>query len=424
MGRIDWVAMTAKARDLLAGLRVEIDVGVPVKMLSIAERQSIEIVRALSIDARVLVMDEPTSAISGREVDRLFEIVGRLKSQGAAILFISHFLDEILGLGDEVTVLRSGRRITTCATADLTPEAIVRHMIGTEPGAFFLKQTAEIGRPVMTVRGLSGAGFVEDVGFEVRAGEILGFFGLVGAGRSEVAEMLFGIARPDRGEIGMDGRAVRPRSPREAIRLGISFLPEDRHQQGLVLQFPIRANETLPILRQLSGILGLVDRAAEAKVARDFADRIRVVATGIEQLTSTLSGGNQQKVAGEMADSRPAAPHPGPADTRSAVCDPRKSRRSPFGRRTRSGRAETPQIPRTRFAPASRGARVPPLRAGASLSKPRSARAGGSVRRHTVRRRLVALRRSRARAPQRRRAHLRKCRPLADRSATAGLPQH
>jgi rhamnose transport system ATP-binding protein len=295
-GRVDWAAMAAKAAELLATLKVDIDPHLPVKMLSIAERQSIEVVKALSIDARVLVMDEPTSAISGREVDRLFEIVRRLQAQGVAILFISHFIDEILGLSDEVTILRSGRRVATSATADLTPETTVRTMIGAEPGAFFPKETAEIGGPVLAVRGLSGAGFVEDVSFDLRAGEILGFFGLVGAGRTEVAEMVFGVTRPARGEIRVGGRPVRPRSPRHAMRLGISFLPEDRHQQGLVLQFPIRANATLPVLRRLSGALGLVDRAREAGVARDFAARVRVVATGIEQLTSTLSGGNQQKV--------------------------------------------------------------------------------------------------------------------------------
>ena len=186
MGGIDWSAMTDHARQLLASLRMEIDVSVPVKILSIAERQAIEIAKALSIDARVLVMDEPTSTISSREVDRLFEIVGQLKKQGVAILFISHFLDEILGRGDEVTVLRSGKVIVTLPAAELTPAQIVRHMIGTEPGAFFPKEKTEIGMPVLSVRGLSGAGFVEDVSFEVRAGEILGFFGLVGAGRSEV----------------------------------------------------------------------------------------------------------------------------------------------------------------------------------------------------------------------------------------------
>jgi ABC-type sugar transport system ATPase subunit/ribose/xylose/arabinose/galactoside ABC-type transport system permease subunit len=296
MGGIDWAVMTGKAQELLSSLRVEIDVRVPVKMLSIAERQAIEIAKALSIDARVLVMDEPTSTISSREVERLFEIVERLKKQGVAILFISHFIDEILGLGDEVTILRSGKRIITTHTADLTPAQTVRHMIGTEPGAFFPKEDTQIGKPILSVQGLSGAGFVEDVSFEVRTGEILGFFGLVGSGRSEVAQMLFGITRPDRGEIRVGGHLVRPRSSRHAMRLGISFLPEDRHQQGLVLPFPIRANETLPILRQLANRLGVVDRAKETQIARDFAGRMRVVATGVEQLTNTLSGGNQQKV--------------------------------------------------------------------------------------------------------------------------------
>jgi rhamnose transport system ATP-binding protein len=295
-GRIDWPGMIEKATELLFTLRVEIDVSVPVKLLGIAERQAIEIAKALSIDARVLVMDEPTSAISSREVDRLFQIVERLKKQGVAILFISHFIDEILGLGDEVTILRSGKRIITAPTADLTPEQTVRHMIGTEPGAFFPKEDTQIGLPVLSVRGLAGAGFVEDVSFDARAGEILGFFGLVGAGRSEVAQMLFGVTRPDRGKIEMDGHVVRPRSPRYAMRLGISLLPEDRQQQGLVLQFPIRANETLPILRELANRIGLIDRAREAQIAKDFADRMRVVATGIEQLTNTVSGGNQQKV--------------------------------------------------------------------------------------------------------------------------------
>jgi rhamnose transport system ATP-binding protein len=295
-GRIDWVAMRAKARDLLARLDVAIDVRTPVKMLGIAERQTIEIVRALSLDARVLIMDEPTSAISSSEVDRLFEIVLRLKRQGVAILFISHFIDEILRMGDDVTILRSGRRVITCPGAELTPEQTVRHMVGTDLAAFFPKEAAVIGAPVGSVQGLSGAGFVEDVTFDLRAGEILGFFGLVGAGRSEVAQMLFGITRPTAGEIRIDGRPVRPRAPRDALQLGISLLPEDRHYQGLVLEFPIRANETLPVLRRLANRLGMVDRRAEAQLAEDFAGRMRVVASGIEQLTNTLSGGNQQKV--------------------------------------------------------------------------------------------------------------------------------
>lgn len=293
---IDWTAMTRRAQELLSGLQIDIDPGLPVKLLSIAERQAVEIAKALSIDAKVLVMDEPTSTISSREVDRLFEIVEHLKAQGVAILFISHFIDEILGLGDEVTILRSGKRVMTGPTADLTPAQTVRHMIGTEPSAFFPKEETRIGEPVVSVSGLSGAGFVQDVNFEVRAGEILGFFGLVGAGRSEVAQMLFGITPPDQGEIRLNNQVVRLRSSRDATRRGISLVPEDRHQQGLVLPFPIRANETLPILRRLANGLGLVDRVKENAIAQRFTEQMRVVASGVEQATNTLSGGNQQKV--------------------------------------------------------------------------------------------------------------------------------
>jgi rhamnose transport system ATP-binding protein len=296
MGRVDWPAMTGRARELLRRLRMDLDVRLPVKMLTIAERQSVEIARALSFDARVLVMDEPTSAISGRELERLRVIVEHLKNQGVAILFISHFLDEILGWGDEATILRSGKRVATKPTSELSVEQTVRYMIGTEPASFFPKEDAKIGAPVLSVKGLSGAVFVDNVSFDVRSGEILGIFGLVGAGRSEVAEMLFGITRRDAGEIRIDGRVVDPASPRDAMHLGISFLPEDRHQQGLVLQFPIRANATLPVLRQLCGRLGLVDRTRESEMAGEFATRMRVVATGVEQVTGTLSGGNQQKV--------------------------------------------------------------------------------------------------------------------------------
>jgi rhamnose transport system ATP-binding protein len=293
---IDWSAMTRRARELLSGLQIDIDPGLPVKLLSIAERQTVEIAKALSIDAKVLVMDEPTSTISSREVHRLFEIVERLKEQGVAILFISHFIDEILGLGDEVTILRSGKRVVTGPTAGLTAAETVRQMIGTEPSAFFPKEETRIGEPVVSVSNLSGAGFVEDISFEVRSGEILGFFGLVGAGRSEVAQMLFGLTRPDQGEIRLNGQIVRLRSSRDATRLGISLVPEDRHQQGLVLPFPIRANETLPILRRLSNGMGLVDRVKENEIAQRFTGQMRVVASGVEQLTNTLSGGNQQKV--------------------------------------------------------------------------------------------------------------------------------
>ena len=295
-GRIDWRAMMSAARSFLARLQVDIDVLTPVKALGVAERQAIEIARALSLDAKVLVLDEPTSALSRREVDRLFELVRGLQAHGVAILFITHFLDEILSFSDDVTVLRSGRHVLTAPAAELTPEQIVRAMIGTRLESFFPKQDAAIGATVLGVRGLSGAEFVEDVSFDVRAGEILGFFGLVGAGRSEVASMLFGIVRPDRGEIELNGKPIRPGSPGEAMRLGVSLVPEDRHIQGLVLPFAIRSNETLSVLERLCGRFGLIARQKERQVATDYFVRMRIVATGIEQVTGTLSGGNQQKV--------------------------------------------------------------------------------------------------------------------------------
>jgi rhamnose transport system ATP-binding protein len=295
-GAISWTAMQQEARALLSTLQVDLDVHLPLKMLGIAERQTVEIVRALSLDAHVLIMDEPTSAVSREEAVRLFETVETLKRRGVAVLFISHFIDEILGLGDDVTILRSGRRIVTARAEELTPESTVRHMVGRAPAALFPKETAEILDVVLSVRDLCGCDFVEDVSFELRAGEILGFFGLVGAGRSEVARMLFGIDRPDGGEIRIDNRTVDVHSPREAMDLGISLLPEDRHQEGLVLEFPIRANETLPILARLVRRFGLVDRARETSIAEDYTKRMQVVATGIEQLTNALSGGNQQKV--------------------------------------------------------------------------------------------------------------------------------
>jgi rhamnose transport system ATP-binding protein len=295
-GRVAWSEMFERATGLLDELRLRTDVRLPIKMLTIAERQSVEIARALSLEARVLVLDEPTSAISGQEVHSLHAILEHLKSQGVALLFISHFLDEILGWGDDVTILRSGKRVATREASNLTLEQTLRFMIGSERGAFFPKEEAALGKTVLNVRQLSGATFVRDVSFEVRAGEIVGFFGLVGAGRSEVAEMLFGITRPDGGEVRIDDRVVDLHSPKEAMKLGISLIPEDRHQQGLVLQFPIRSNATLPVLRRFCRSLGIIDHGKESEVAADFSRRVRVVSTGIEQVTGTLSGGNQQKV--------------------------------------------------------------------------------------------------------------------------------
>jgi rhamnose transport system ATP-binding protein len=242
------------------------------------------------------VLDEPTSALSGNEVVRVFNLVERLRMEGVAILFITHFIDEIMKLSDDVTVLRSGRHVATNKTSAFTPETIVRAMIGTKLEAFFPKETVAIGDVTLRVKGLTGAGFVSDVDFDVRSGEILGFFGLVGAGRSEIAAMLFGITAPDRGRVALEGEELKIESPADAIKRGICLVPEDRHRQGLVLPFSIRANESLPVLRSLSGLLGRIQRSREEAIAREYSKKMRVVSSGIEQTAATLSGGNQQKV--------------------------------------------------------------------------------------------------------------------------------
>jgi rhamnose transport system ATP-binding protein len=255
-GRIDWPFMLQRAADLLARLNVDFPVTAEVRHLGVSERQAIEVARALAIDARLLVLDEPTSALSGNEAVRVFNLVERLRMEGVAILFITHFIDEIMKFSDDVTVLRSGKHVATDRTSTFTPETIVRAMIGAKLEAFFPKEVVAIGDVTLRVEGLTGAGFVSDVDFDVRSGEILGFFGLVGAGRSEIASMLFGITAPDRGRVSLEGEELRIRSPAEAIRRGICLVPEDRHRQGLVLPFSIRANESLPVLRALSGLFG------------------------------------------------------------------------------------------------------------------------------------------------------------------------
>jgi ABC-type sugar transport system ATPase subunit len=226
----------------------------------------------------------------------VFNLVERLRAEGVAVLFITHFIDEIIKLSDDVTVLRSGKHIATDTVSAFTPETIVRAMIGTKLESFFPKEAVAIGDVVLRVQGLSGAGFVRDVDFDVRSGEILGFFGLVGAGRSEIAGMLFGITAPDSGSIALEGEELRIASPADAIRRGVCLVPEDRHRQGLVLPFSIRANETLPVLRALSGLFGQIQRSREETIASEYAKKMRVVSSGIEQSAATLSGGNQQKV--------------------------------------------------------------------------------------------------------------------------------
>jgi rhamnose transport system ATP-binding protein len=294
-GRVAWKRMYQEVEQLLASLDVHLSVYTPVQGLSVADQQLVEIAKALSLDARVLVMDEPTAALSAHEVEKLFAITKQLRQRGVAILFVSHRLEEIFELADRLTVLRDGAHVITAPASRLTSEEIIRYMVGRELTSLFPKGEAQIGDVLLDVRHLTRKGVFQDVSFQLRRGEILGFAGLVGAGRTEVARVLFGIDRADTGEIRIGNEPVHISSPKVAMGYGLAYVPEDRRQQGLVMDFTIAANMTLPILQQLSR-LGVVDRQRERAIATSYSQQLQVRSAGIDQLVKALSGGNQQKV--------------------------------------------------------------------------------------------------------------------------------
>jgi rhamnose transport system ATP-binding protein len=294
LGTIDWRGMRRAAQALFAELDVRFDVGAPVRGLSMADQQLIEIAKALSVDARVLILDEPTASLSAHEVARLFTIVRRLRDRGVSVLFVSHRLDEVFELCDRATVFRDGRHVVTTPTSELTTADLVRSMVG-RVVSLFPKVETPLGDVLLEVKGLTRVGVFRDVGFSVRAGEILGFAGLVGAGRTEVARVLFGIDQRDAGEIRLGGAPVSFASPSAAMHAGIAYLPEDRHQEGLVLDFTIAQNVTLPILPRLFPRF-LLRPSVERQVALDYTEQFNVRMVGVDQLVGALSGGNQQKV--------------------------------------------------------------------------------------------------------------------------------
>jgi len=292
---VDWGALSRMAARLFANLGVKQSVGVPVRGLAVADQQLVEVAKALSLDARVLVMDEPTASLSSREVDRLFTIIRQLRARGVAILFVDHRMEEVFEIADRVSVLRDGRHVITAPISELTPATAIRHMVGRRLETLFPKEKTSIGEIALEVRGLTRSGLFTDASFQVRRGEILGLAGLVGAGRTEIARVLFGIDKADAGEILVAGKHVRINSPQDAMRRGIVYVPEDRHEQGLVLDFSIAANVSLPIVQRLSRFL-VVDREHERRLAADYSKQLQVRSTGVDQAASGLSGGNQQKV--------------------------------------------------------------------------------------------------------------------------------
>jgi rhamnose transport system ATP-binding protein len=293
--RIDRGAMHRQVQELLDRLGVQLDPERTVRGLSIADQQIVEVAKALSFDARVLIMDEPTAALSGPEVERLFAVVRTLREAGAAVLFISHRLDEIFAICDTVTVMRDGAVVHDAPIADMTTDDMVRRMVGRELSALFPKQDAQIGERVLEVKRLTREGVFFDVSFEVRAGEIVALAGLVGAGRSEVARAIFGIDRTDAGHVEVSGRRLPSGRPLAAMQAGIAFVPEDRRMQGLVMDLSVARNATLTRIRALTR-LGLIRVGAENRLAREWADRLRLKFHRLEDPVGFLSGGNQQKV--------------------------------------------------------------------------------------------------------------------------------
>ena len=293
--RIDTRKMHAEAAAIFARLGVPLDPARVARGLSIADQQVVEIGKALSLDARVIVMDEPTAALSAAEVDRLFAVIRTLRQDGTAVLFISHRLEEIFASCQRVTVMRDGRHVLTQVLDGLTPDDLVRAMVGRELAERPAEAHGAPGQPVLHVERLTREGVFTDISFTVRSGEIVALAGLVGSGRSEVARAVFGIDRYDAGTVAVGGQRLRRASPTSAMAAGVGFVPEDRRQQGLVMDMSVQQNIALASLGRLRRA-GLIKASAERQLAADWTLRLKIKYGRLRDPVSTLSGGNQQKV--------------------------------------------------------------------------------------------------------------------------------
>ena len=302
---VNWRRMAREAGAIARRLGLGLDPKAVVRDLSVAEQQMVEIARALSMSARLIVMDEPTSALSVAEVDKLFRIMRDLKAQGVSVIFVTHRLEEVMEICDRYTVLRDGRRVGGGSVAETTIDGLIRLMVGRDLEALFSGREAHAaGAVALRVEGLSRRGKKQDasatvldnVALEARRGEILGVAGLVGAGRTEVARAIFGADRFDSGRILVDGKAVEIRSPRDAIRFGVGLVPEDRKQQALFLALGVRVNLSMATHDRILFARYFIDEAAERRMVEEFRDALNIRMTGPDQIVANLSGGNQQKV--------------------------------------------------------------------------------------------------------------------------------
>jgi rhamnose transport system ATP-binding protein len=295
LGLVDWKTLRAEAEDILKSMGAPIDPRARLKDLSIANKHLVAVARAMSIEAQIVIMDEPTAALSHKEIEELFVLIDLLKQDGKAILFISHKFDEIFRIADRYTVFRDGKMIGAGRMEETDQRELVRMMVGRSVDQAFPKQDVAIGGPVLEVEGHTHPTEFDSISFSLRRGEILGFYGLVGAGRSELMQALFGATRVSKGTVTLEGRSALARSEADAIEKGIVYVPEERGRQGAVTGLPIVQNVSLPSLKKTSRA-GFLDMAREFALARQYSERLDLRAASLSQEVGTLSGGNQQKV--------------------------------------------------------------------------------------------------------------------------------
>lgn len=304
---INWQARRTRAAELLARIGAEIDPRSLARDLSMPEQQLVEIARAVGTDARLIIMDEPTASLSMREVQQLMRVIGELRSLGKGILYVSHRLEELTEIAQQVTVLRDGAWVATCPMASTSPAELVRQMVGREVAQAFPKTQVPIGEPCLTVENLScSAVGVHSVSFDVRAGEIFGIGGLMGAGRTELARVLFGLETPETGQIRIDGSPISLDSPAAAIASGIAYVPEDRRRHGVIPEMSVAENVSMSLLDAMNDRRAALDFVREGQLADDAVATLRIKTASIDAAVETLSGGNQQKVAlGRWLATRP-----------------------------------------------------------------------------------------------------------------------
>jgi ABC-type sugar transport system ATPase subunit len=293
---LDYSAMRKKAEEILGRLGMSVDLDAKVANLGVAKKQMVEIAKALTFDSQILILDEPTAALTSNEVDTLFETIGRLKSHGVSMLYISHRLDEIFQVADRVTVIRDGEHIHTEEVSKVTKDELVSWMVGRVLNNFYPKEDVKIGDVILEARGIIQLPLLDGIDLQLRRGEILGLSGLAGSGRTELALALCGLTKLDGGSISIDGKPKRLSTYREALENGIVYISEDRQKYGLIIPMSISENITLPLLRRISKKLGIIDFQTESKINDEYMKKLGIKAPSGSFIVNNLSGGNQQKV--------------------------------------------------------------------------------------------------------------------------------